>query len=69
MVKQSFFKNIPRLTTVLQFLSSIFQIMVLVIKCQIIVKQCDEHGDLDYVVLDHGLCHIHFHFNQTMINQ
>jgi hypothetical protein len=43
--------------------------MVLVIKCQIMVKQCGEYGDLDYVVLDRGLCHIHFHFNQTMINQ
>jgi len=42
--------------------------MVLVIKCQIMVKQCGEYGALDYVVLDHGLHHIQFHFNQTMFN-
>jgi len=33
------------------------------------VKQRGEYGDLDYVVLNHGFHHIHFHFNQTMFNQ
>jgi hypothetical protein len=33
------------------------------------VKQCGDYGVLDYDVLNHGLGHRCFHFNQTMFNQ
>jgi len=54
---------------VLHLLIFVFQIMVLVIKCQIMVKQCGDYDALDHVLSYHGLGYICLHYNQIVFNQ